>query len=164
METICDIAEEPGISRFIIPLVIILISIVIIIIMVYLIKRENRKRWRKQEFGYSKWFFENYSLKEATTIIEDLISKKEYKEAQRFIHEIMKVHQLEPGTYAWFFYKYNYALAKYKRYQGNKRKEKKVFEAIKILKELRYDPFVISDGDATLKLEELLEEAKENTI
>ena len=111
------------------PLIIILFSAVFIVIMIYLIRRENRRRWRKQDHGYYKWQFENYSLRQACKIIDDLMSKEEYKGAQRFIHEVMKVHPIESGTYAWYYYKYNYALSKIGRYRGKRKYGYKIEEA-----------------------------------
>ena len=144
------------------PLVIILFSAIFIAVMIYFIRRENQKRWRKQDHGYYKWQFENYSLRQACKIIDDMMSKREYKGAQRFIHEIMKVHPIEPGTYAWYYYKYNYALSKIGRYRGKRKYRYKIEEAREILKQLQYDQFVISDNEAIVKVREAYEDIRDD--
>ena len=161
MLTLTSIDRTSVVGDLVPPLVIILFSAVFIAVMIYFIRRENRKRWRKQDHGYYKWQFENYSLRQACQIIDDLMSKEKYKEAQRFIHEIMKVHPIEPGTYAWYYYKYNYALSKIGRYRGKRKYRYKIEEAREILKQLQYDQFVISDNEAIIKVREAFENIRD---
>jgi len=99
-------------------------------------------------------------LKEARDIIEKLIDDRQYKEVQRFIHVLMKDRSLTTGTYSWYFFNYTYAMSKYNRYFGIKGKARKVRGAIRILEDLQYDEFVMSDPEALLNVRTQLETAK----
>lgn len=144
----------------VVPLIIILFLIIIIWFVIYLIRWEDRRRWWTQDKAYAKWLYEDHSLKEARDIVEKLIDERKYMEAQRFIHEIMKDRSLSPGTFSWYFFRYTYAMSKYNRYFGRKKRNKKVREAIKMLDDLQYDSFVMSDPEALLNVRNQIEIAK----
>ncbi|MGA1820857.1 MAG: hypothetical protein ACMUHU_07615 [Thermoplasmatota archaeon] len=154
---------EPGIPlwMYFCPIALIILFLILIAIIIHLFRRLDRKRWWTQQTGYGKWLYENYSVKEACEIIDRLMGEGQYKEAQRFIHELMKVHPIAPGTYSWYYYKLNHARAMFHRYEGRPGKLKEIAGAADVLEELQYDPFVLSDDTAFANVREDLQMMKD---